>query len=49
MDAAAGAPLSERPACVTYGATVGYQARAHREAVAAVEEFLATTFELRGE
>ena len=49
VDAATGAPLSERPACVRYGATVGYQARAHREAVAAVKEFLAKTFELRGE
>jgi CubicO group peptidase (beta-lactamase class C family)/dienelactone hydrolase len=48
VDAATGAPLSERPACVTYGATVGYQARAHREAVAAVKEFLAATFESRG-
>jgi hypothetical protein len=27
----------------------GYQARAHREAVAAVKEFLAKTFDLRGE
>lgn len=49
VDTVTGAPLSERSACVTHGATVGYHPRAHREAVAAVKEFLAATFGLRGQ
>ena len=41
-----GRPASGRDACVTFGATVGYDAGAHRAAISAVKEFLAARFGL---
>jgi dienelactone hydrolase len=38
VDAATRQPASGRDSCVTYGATVGYDPRAHRAAIAAVKE-----------
>ena len=41
-----GKPFSVKDACVTRGATVGYDPTAHAEAVKAVRAFLASTFRL---
>jgi len=41
-----GAPFGWDDPCVERGATVGYQAHAHTQAVRKVKRFLATTFEL---
>jgi len=41
-----GKPFSRSDTCVTRGATVGYDPRAHAEAVKAVKEFLRSTFKL---
>ena len=41
-----GRPASGRDACVTYGATGGYDAGAHRAAIGAAKEVLAATFRL---
>jgi len=46
VDDATGQPFSGREACVTRGATVGYDPRAHRAAIGMVKEFLTARFNL---
>ena len=41
-----GKPFTQKDACVTRGATVGYDPSAHAEVVKAVREFLTSTFKL---